>query len=250
VRAPLLLLAIALASGCSRTPAELVRLGPATAVLGSPDAEVGRDGDEARHEAAITRPFLLGRHEVSRGEWRRVLGELPPGRDTWSDDHPATVSWNDAVRYCNARSAREGLRPAYTAVGPEVRWDRSADGYRLPTEAEWSLAARSEGGPRGGDARCGDPDADGPRPVARGAANADGFHDLIGNVEEWVFDRYAGFAPGATTDPIGPPEGALRVARGGSYSDDPRHCRPADRSAFAPDRRLDSLGFRVARSIR
>ena len=253
-----LLLAIALLLGstaCKPRTSPLIRVEGGSFLLGSPAGEVGRDDDEEQHRVTLSRSFLLGRHEVTRGEWARVMGEPPAGRASWGDRHPATVSWVDAVRYCNARSALEGLPPAYTLEGPSpqrgqspvVHWNVEATGYRLPTEAEWARAAR--GGPiaSAGAAHCGDSNSPGPRPVGGEAPDAAGFHDLIGNIEEWVFDRYAGFDASEAQDPRGPSLGRERVARGGGYSDDERHCRVADRSAFEPDRRLDSLGFRVAR---
>ncbi len=233
---------------CSRPPPELLRVDPARFSMGSAEDEVGRDADEALHDVTLSRSFRIGRTEVTRREWKRVMGRPAPGRDSWGDEHPATVSWLDALRYCDRRSQLEGLQPAYRWPSPtEPTWNRDADGYRLPTEAEWALAARGEGGALAARAWCGDVDAPSPQPVGLKAANPRGLHDTIGNVEEWVFDRYAALPSSPQLDPVGPPTGALRVARGGSYSDDERHCRTADRSAFEPDRQLDSLGFRVAR---
>jgi formylglycine-generating enzyme required for sulfatase activity len=219
--------------------------------LGSPDDEAGRDADEHRVLVQVTKPFALGVREVDRALWRRVMGGDAPGRDTWGDEHPATVSWMQAVAFCNALSAARGLAPAYVVEGEAVRWDPASPGYRLPTEAEWTLAA-SAGGTRyaGGDELaavgwCGATDL---QPVAGLAPNPLGFFDLTGNVEEWVWDRYSPSAPTVRVDPRGPAAGEQRVARGGNWGDDATHCRLADRSGFEPGLVTDSLGFRVARN--
>jgi formylglycine-generating enzyme required for sulfatase activity len=152
------------------------------------------------------------------------------------------VSWWDAVRYCNARSVADGLSAAYRVDGEAVAWDEEADGYRLPTEAEWEYACRAgSDGPRygpleeiawyransGGSSH----EVGGKRP------NAWGFHDMLGNVWDWCWDVYD-------------PEvyGTYRVLRGGGWFDEHWSCRAGVRRRSHPTFRVDDVGFRVARS--
>lgn len=158
---------------------------------------------------------------------------------------PATeVSWWDAVRHCNARSAREGLPPAYRIDGERTaRWDPASPGYRLPTEAEWEYACRAGTG----GARYGELDAiawyrgnsgERPRPVGGRQPNAFGLHDMLGNVWEWCWDRYD-------------PEvyGDYRVLRGGGWFDAHWSCRASVRRRSHPTLRIDDVGFRLARTL-
>lgn len=102
--------------------------------MGSPDTEAWRSEDEVRHTVTIS-DFYMGIYEVTQAEYAEVIGDNPSS--FLGDDLPVEmVSWMDAVKYCNARSEKEGLTPAYTVEGQTVTWNRAADGYRLPTEAE------------------------------------------------------------------------------------------------------------------
>jgi sulfatase modifying factor 1 len=185
--------------------------------------------------------FRLGSEPVTQAEYAAVSGAWPSARR--SDRCPVEgVSWADAVRYCNARSLAEGLAAAYRLEGDSVTWDERADGYRLPTEAEWEYACRagSEGprygpleeiawyrGNSGGRSH----EVGGKRP------NAWGFHDMLGNVWDWCWDFYD-------------PEvyGAYRVLRGGGWFDEHWSCRAGVRRRSHPTFRVDDVGFRVARS--
>ncbi|WP_051717693.1 formylglycine-generating enzyme family protein [Streptomyces megasporus] len=188
--------------------------------------------------------FRLAAHPVTRELYRAVRGEAPP-----SPAGPRTpvteVSWLDAVRFCDLLSRAAGLRPCYTIGddpdGRDVLCDREADGYRLPSEAEWEYACRAgDSGVRYGEldeiawyrGNSGGEVHD----VGTRAPNAWGLHDMIGNVWEWCWDVYD-------------PEvyGPYRVFRGGGWQDHPRGCRASCRRKSHPTLRIDDLGFRLAR---
>ncbi|MQA94744.1 MAG: SUMF1/EgtB/PvdO family nonheme iron enzyme [Streptosporangiales bacterium] len=187
--------------------------------------------------------FELAAVPVTQAAYAEITGERPSAAR--GDRLPVeSVSWRDAVLFCDALSRRAGLRPAYRiAADGEVTWDESADGYRLPTEAEWEHACRAgTTGPRYGeldaiawyrgnaDGRI--HDVGGRRP------NAWGLYDMLGNAWDWCWDLYA-------------PEvyGEYRVLRGGGWFDEHWSCRASVRRRSHPDHRSDDLSFRPARSL-
>ena len=120
---------------------EFVLISGGTFQMGSPEEEAWRSEDEVRHTVTVS-GFYMSAYELTQAEYQEITGENPSS--FLGDDLPVeNISWLDAVAYCNARSEREGLTPAYTVDGTDVTWDRSADGYRLPTEAEWEYACRA-----------------------------------------------------------------------------------------------------------
>ncbi len=239
-------------------------VGVAVLVCGSPATETGRQADETPHPVVLTRHLVASPHEVTQAEWTALMGDNPsrfPG-----DDRPVeTVTWYQAVEYCNRLSEQDGLTPAYTIDGPYVTWARDADGWRLPTEAEWELLCRA--GTTTAlcngeltEQQCG-PDAnldavgwycgnapDGTRPVGQKQPNAAGLYDMHGNVREWCWDWYGDYPEDAVLDPAGPESGFRRVVRGGSWHYFARECRSAARGAFYPDSADDFVGFRVVRN--
>ncbi|SNY44477.1 Formylglycine-generating enzyme, required for sulfatase activity, contains SUMF1/FGE domain [Paractinoplanes atraurantiacus] len=179
-------------------------------------------------------PFAIAALPVTQDEYGTAAGSRLPA---------AEVSWLDAVRFCNARSELEGLAPAYGINGEEVEWDRSAGGYRLPTEAEWEFACRAgTEGPRYGDlddiAWYRDNSGGRPHEVGTRAANPWGLHDMIGNVWNWCWDLY---------DPA--VYGTYRVLRGGGWFDEHWSCRASVRRRSHPTFRVDDVGFRLARTL-
>lgn len=187
-------------------------------------------------------PFRLDAEPVTQAAYAEVLGEWPSAtrRDLCPVDG---VSWDDAIRYCNARSLRDGLAPAYVVGGEAaVTWAENADGYRLPTEAEWEFACRAgTTGPRYGpldEIAWHRGNADGrTHEVGTLRPNAWGFHDMLGNVWNWCWDLY---------DPA--VYGPYRVLRGGGWFDEPWSCRAGVRRRSHPTFRVDDVGFRLART--
>ncbi len=267
-------------------------------------------GDAFAEEASAERPvhgvytsaFYLQSTEVTKGQWDSIrawamasgLGysDLPAGGGK-GPEHPVhSVSWYDAVKWLNAWSEKEGLNPVYKVGGEVMRSgtqipaiNNSANGYRLPTEAEWERAAR--GGLNGKRFPWGDTithsDAnyfvfstdginnvysydlsptkgnhpvhnDGVQPytspVGWFAANGHGLYDMTGNVAEWCADWYSDdyYSSSPAVDPPGPGSGTTRVARGGRWNINASYCRVAARGNFSPNMSLNSIGFRAARS--
>lgn len=198
---------------------------------------------DARSEAVREvqlHPFQLGQTQVTGAQWGRAPGSIPiPQASSDTPAHP--VTWFDAVSWCNAASAAEGLEPAYELGTREVAWNVAAEGYRLPTEAEWEFAARAGTttptyGPLRDIAWTSGDGLDGPQQVGRKAANGFDLFDTIGNVWEWCWD-YADTAR----------YGGYRSLRGGGWDDKPWSCRASVRRDSAPDAVLEDVGFRVAR---
>ena len=232
-------------------------------LMGSPDSDKDAAADEKpRHRVRITRPFYLGKYEVTRAEYKAVTGQEPSFLKGNPNNPVDSVPWLDAVRFCNQLSEREGLKPFYEISGETVLvpgWNGT--GYRLPTEAEWEYACRAGTATRfsfGDDeaslgefswfAGNADNSGGGTHEVGQKRANDFGLHDMQGNVWEWCWDWYAAdyYKESPVDDPRGPSQPPFRVFRGGCWVKSPAHCRPACRQWGAPDQCFMG-GFRVAR---
>jgi formylglycine-generating enzyme required for sulfatase activity len=235
-----------------------LKLIPAGAFLmGSPATGKSAAADEQpQHAVRISRPFYLGVHEVTQGQYR-MIADKNPSFFKGSDDLPVdSVSWNEAIAFCNALSEREGLRPYYQ--NEEVA-QPGGEGYRLPTEAEWEYACRAGSATvySFGDAVAGLGDVawyegnsgNKTHPVGAKRPNAIGLHDMHGNVYEWCSDWYDGgyYSLLPAVDPRGPSSAAERVLRGGGWNSVPTGCYSASRMKHPPEWRDGALGFRVAR---
>ena len=230
-----------------------------TFTMGSPANEPGRVNNEVQRQVTIS-SFYMGKYEVTQKEYREAMG-ANPSKFTGDNLPVENVSWFDALEYCNKRSQKEGLTPAYTINGTNVTWNRSANGYRLPTEAEWEYACRAgtttaynTGASFSNDTGWyEDNSAGSTQEVGRKPANAWGLYDMHGNVFEWCWDRYGNYAKGAQTDPIGATSGLSRVTRGGNWVTPAwigrlGLARSAQRNGITPSFRGSGVGFRVARS--
>ena len=223
---------------------------PEAIAIQIPDGDVASLRDETpAHQVSFPQPFLLGRTEVTQGQWLAVMENRPGPADLWQQPDwqqlpVVSVSWPMAQRFAEELGK---LDPSHH--------------YRLPTEAEWEYAARA-----GSDGIYPWPEddieahawfihnsGDRPHPVASRKANAFGLHDMIGNAWEWTADWYspdsyanrADFSLAPINNPAGPQQGQRKVRRGGSY-----HCplhltRVAYRAPDDPNAQYSVLGFRV-----
>jgi formylglycine-generating enzyme required for sulfatase activity len=202
-------------------------------VMGSPEDEEGREDDETQHTVEITQPFLLKTAPVTQAEWLTRMGDNP-AYFQGDDRRPVEqVSWPDAARFCEARSAQtEGA-------------------YTLPTEAQWEYACRAGTT----TARYGDLDAIAwywenahftTQPVAQKQPNAWGLYDMFGNVYEWCQDWFRDDASERQRDIPAPLGGEDRVIRGCAWSTAARLCRAAQRLIYAPSNGSNLIGFRPA----
>jgi formylglycine-generating enzyme required for sulfatase activity len=233
--------------------------------MGSPTGEAERKGEETPHQIRVG-DFLIGKYEVSQEEYSSLMG-ANPSRFRNPKRPVEQVSWFDAVEYCNRRSAREGLQPAYSINGREVRWNRNADGYRLPTEAEWEYACRAgTTGPFSTGANITTDQAnyngnfsyngarrgrDRTETTQSGsfAPNPWGIYDMHGNVWDWCWDWKAAYPAENAANPAGPASGSYKTARGGSWRVGAQSLRSALRGSNPPEDRGDGLGFRLVRSV-
>jgi formylglycine-generating enzyme required for sulfatase activity len=262
---------------------KLVKVKAGKFLMGSPANEADRQDNEHQHEVEITRPFWLGVHPVTVGQFRAFVkatgyhtqAEREGGaygykdgkwqqdpRFNWQnpgfaqdDNHPVVcVSWNDAQEFCRWLTAKEPGRL-----------------YRLPAEAEWEYSCRG-GAPESYPFNLGQPShslsstqanfdgnypyggaAKGPylqrtTPAGSYKPNTWGLFDIHGNVWECCSDWYGAnyHTQSPRQDPPGPSEGSDRVLRGGSWFSNDQHCRSAARVRHGPAIRNDYLGFRIA----
>ncbi len=276
--------ALTRAQDSSAIPPGMVRVPGGSFMMGSPASEIGRKPDEGPPVPVVlvypNRGLLFAARETSQAEWKRVMGSNP-SRTTGDSLPVENVSWYDAVIYCNRMSLESGRTPCYSLGGltdpdgwgsapasDSPRWsgmvcDFSADGFRLPTEAEWEYACRAGtttatafgnglsaaqaningAGPYGGAPAM--PFIERTVPVGGYAPNAWGLYDMHGNVLEWCWDHYGDYASLDHTNPTGARNGEYRIARGGSWIGAGVNARSAFRGRFPPTERSYTIGFRI-----
>ena len=252
----------------------------------------GWDDNKPVHEVTITKSFYMGKYEVTQAEYEKYCSygsSYPSSRYGDGNNYPAYyVSWSDALVYCNKRSRAEGLTPCYSisaSTDPndwgtvptssdrtwnavECNWN--ANGYRLPTEAEWEYAARAGDNTVDSLTYSGTRDVNelgdyawyyddsnyttyivGTHKVGTKLPNAYGLYDMSGNVWEWCWnwstDKYDTEAEGGS-DPTGSSAGSHRVLRGGCWWFDSDYCAVSCRGGFYPSLRDLDRGFRLVRA--
>ena len=230
---------------------DLIRIPKGEFLMGSPTTEDGRGGNEGQVRVTISQDFLLGKTEVTRGQWQQVMGTTPwSGLDVrLNGELPAVmVSWEDATEFCKKLTDREHASGAIAA----------GEQYRLPTEAEWEYACRAGTTTSYSfghdDSRLGDfcwfrgNSTNQTSLVGQKEPNAWGLYDMHGNVLEWCNDFRRDYPNEAVTDPQRPSSGSLRGVRSGSWNRPAWACRSASRGMFEPFARNDYLGFRLTLS--
>jgi len=221
----------------------------------------GEDDEQPAHHVRVS-AFYIDVTEVTQASFQALMGRNP-AKFAAPDKPVERISWHAAIQYCNMRSQRDGLQPCYDLK--TLACDFAADGYRLPTEAEWEYACRA-----GTTTRWSFGDDPGKlkdhawykpnatkktHPVKSKRPNPWGLYDMHGNVAEWCQDFYAEtYSDGGETaqDPRGPDTGEDRVLRGGSWAVDEDRCRSSARDFEAPGFAdvcfgYEAYGFRCVR---
>jgi len=258
---------------------------PGEFTMGASRREPGRRANETLRDVVLEKPFYLSLHEVTNGQFRRFRADhssgVLQGRTQDLDSQPAVqVTWTDAALYSNWLSEQESLLPFYQVSGDEiVGYNPDSTGYRLPTEAEWEWAARTDeagntlrfpwGEQLPPPEKAGnfadlstrtflgnflptyDDGSPGTAPVGGFAANARGLFDMAGNVSEWVHDYYGAVGTLSSVkevDPLGPDEGRFRTIKGSSWAHSSITELRLSYRDFGEEAR-DDLGFRIARYL-
>ena len=268
----------------SRITEDFVLIPAGTFQMGS---EKGYSENKPVHQVTITKSFYMGKYEVTQAEYEKYCSygsSSPSAIYGDGNNYPAYyVSWYDALVYCNKRSMAEGLTPCYSISGntDPSKWgtvptssnstwnavvcDWNANGYRLPTEAEWEYAARAGDNTVDRLTCSGTSDVnklgeyawyernsyDATHEVGRKLPNAYGLYDMSGNVREWCWNWWtSSYDTGKEggSDPTGSSAGSSRVNRGGSWNYDSEICAVSCRSCNGPNFRDVVLGLRVVRA--
>ena len=216
--------------------------------------------DAQPHEVTVS-SFYMDRHLVTQEQFQKIMG-ANPSRWKGEKNPVEQLRWSDAVKFCNKRSELEGLQSCYDLK--TLKCDFNANGYRLPTEAEWEYACRAgsttayffgDSSAKLGDYAWFEKNSGGhPRPVGQKQPNAWQLYDMAGNVWEWCNDFYKVdyYQESPRQDPQGPNEGQNKVLRGGAWRFSAENCRSGYRYNESPGYSdvcfgYDIYGFRCVR---
>ena len=214
---------------------EMILIPAGKFVMGSPESEKGRSKDETQHEVSLTKPFYMGKYEVTQEQWEAVMVN---NRSFYRGPKlPVTsVSWENCQEFIKKLNAK------------------TSGGYRLPTEAEWEYSCRAgttTAYSYGDSITKNDSNVEGlsTKVVGSYKPNAFGLYDMHGNVWEWCEDWKVDYPKEAVIDPKGPEAGKNRVLRGGSFTGVGMHSRSANWFDNLPSTwNIDYLGFRLAKT--
>jgi formylglycine-generating enzyme required for sulfatase activity len=237
------------------------------------------DTDELPPHTVTLNSFYIGKYEVTQSDWITVMGTNPSYYSSDTYRPVENVNWYNALIFCNKRSILEGLTPVYTIGGStnpddwgaiptalNPTWDtaifnQTANGYRLPTEAEWEFAARGAtntpdyiyaGSNTLSAVGWYQANSNGiTHPVGQLAPNGLGIYDMSGNVNEWCWDWYSNsyYEVSPVNNPTGPATSSWRMLRSGNWNDFVADmCRVVSRNAVTPYTTTYSNGLRVVRN--
>jgi len=238
---------------------EMVYIPAGTFIMGCTSEQNNCDSDEIPTHQVTLSAYEIAKYEVTQSQWYTVMG-TNPSYFSGANKPVEQVDWYEAIDFCNALSIREGLTPVYTVAGPTVIANWYANGYRLPTEAEWEYAAR--GASLTTNTRYSGSNiiedvawyefnsANSTHNVGTKAPNQLGIYDMSGNVYEWCWDWYSNnyYSTSPSLNPRGPDSGANHVIRGGAWNFVALTCRVANRTSEFPGGAFNDLGLRVVRS--
>jgi sulfatase modifying factor 1 len=216
-------------------------------------------GEKFVHRVTL-KDFYIGKFEVTQEEWKTVMGKNP-SVIIGALCPVESINWYDAVEYCNKRSRMEGLTPCYSGKGDDITCNFDADGYRLPTEAEWEYACRGgalsqnytfsgSNNPQEVGWYAGNTDRI--QPIGQKKPNELGIYDMSGNVLEWCWDWYGFdyYENSEAENPKGVSSDIRRVARGGYATGSENFLTCTLRFSIKPNRSLSALGLRVVRNAK